>query len=100
MEVSFLQSRIRGFARWDLKFFIPFFTRRFTQEELKDCKSQMTDLTNQWYQAIRISPIESDDEGTTASTAQLNLNVCGASKEQVNGKEKKGRPSHGSILSI
>ncbi|KAL0122574.1 hypothetical protein PUN28_007343 [Cardiocondyla obscurior] len=101
MEVSFLQSRIRGFARWDLKFFIPFFTRRFTQQELKDCKSQMTDLTNQWYQAIRISPIESDDEATTASTAQLNLNVTGTTKEQVpHKKEKNGRPRHGSILSI
>ncbi|XP_014292015.1 sodium/hydrogen exchanger 8 isoform X2 [Halyomorpha halys] len=62
MEVNFIQSRIRGFAKWDLKYFIPFFTRRFTQQELKDCKSQMTDLTNQWYQAIRISPNESDEE--------------------------------------
>ncbi|KYN02550.1 Sodium/hydrogen exchanger 8 [Cyphomyrmex costatus] len=100
MEVSFMQSRIRGFARWDLKFFIPFFTRRFTQQELKDCKSQMTDLTNQWYQAIRISPIESDDEATTASTAQLNLNITRTAKEQPRGKEKNGRPRHGSILSI
>lgn len=102
MEVSFLQSRIRGFARWDLKFFIPFFTRRFTQQELKDCKSQMTDLTNQWYQAIRISPIESDDEATTASTAQLNLNVTGTAKEQPphGKKQKNGHPRHGSILSI
>ncbi|XP_011269609.1 sodium/hydrogen exchanger 8 [Camponotus floridanus] len=95
MEVSFLQSRIRGFARWDLKFFIPFFTRRFTQQELKDCKSQMTDLTNQWYQAIRISPIESDEEATTASTAQLNLNISKTAKEQSHGKEKNGRPRHG-----
>ncbi|KAL6434537.1 hypothetical protein ACFW04_006124 [Cataglyphis niger] len=100
MEVSFLQSRIRGFARWDLKFFIPFFTRRFTQQELKDCKSQMTDLTNQWYQAIRISPIESDEEATTVSTAQLNLNISKTAKEQLHGKEKNGRPRHGSILSI
>ncbi|XP_049860223.1 sodium/hydrogen exchanger 8-like [Schistocerca gregaria] len=67
MEVSFIQSRIKGFAKCDIKYFIPFFTRRFTQQELKDCKSQMTDLTNQWYQAIRISPTETDDESTTAS---------------------------------
>ncbi|XP_031825976.1 na[+]/H[+] hydrogen exchanger 1 isoform X1 [Nomia melanderi] len=98
IEVSFLQSRIRGFARWDLKFFIPFFTRRFTQQELKDCKSQMTDLTNQWYQAIRISPMESDDDVTTASTAQLNINLSGESRTQIHGKQSKGRPSHGSIL--
>ncbi|XP_078044112.1 na[+]/H[+] hydrogen exchanger 1 [Augochlora pura] len=95
IEVSFLQSRIRGFARWDLKFFIPFFTRRFTQQELKDCKSQMTDLTNQWYQAIRISPMESDDDVTTASTAQLNINLSGESRTQIHGKQNKGRPSHG-----
>nr|CAD7598136.1 unnamed protein product [Timema genevievae] len=62
MEVNFMQSRIKGFAKIDIKFFIPFFTRRFTQQELKDCKSQMTDLTNQWYQAIRVSPTESDGE--------------------------------------
>lgn len=100
IEVSFLQSRIRGFARWDLKFFIPFFTRRFTQQELKDCKSQMTDLTNQWYQAIRISPIESDDELTTASTAQLNINLSTEPPSRIHGKKSKRRPSHGSILSI
>lgn len=93
-EVSFLQSRIRGFALWDLKFFIPFFTRRFTQEELKDCKSQMTDLTNQWYQAIRISPLESDDETPIAPKKQLNINIPG------HKKDKKGYPSHGSILNI
>ncbi|KAI4489548.1 hypothetical protein M0802_010985 [Mischocyttarus mexicanus] len=98
MEVSFLQSRIHGFARWDLKFFIPFFTRRFTQQELKDCKSQMTDLTNQWYQAIRISPLESDDDVMTASTAQLNINISGESGNERWVKNKKGRSSHGSIL--
>lgn len=66
MEVNFIQSHIKGFAKYDLKYFIPFFTRRFTQQELKDCKSQMTDLTNQWYQAIRVSPTETDDEATTS----------------------------------
>lgn len=31
-EVSFVSSRIKGFAKYDLKYFIPFFTRRFTQQ--------------------------------------------------------------------
>ncbi|XP_014300155.1 sodium/hydrogen exchanger 8 isoform X2 [Microplitis demolitor] len=104
MDVSFRQSRIGGFARWDLKLFIPFFTRRFTQQELKDCKSQMTDLTNQWYQAIRISPVESDeDDETTASTAQLH-NLSSGTKSDGNARSesqcitagKKGRQNrHG-----
>ncbi|CAH1123467.1 unnamed protein product [Ceutorhynchus assimilis] len=75
MEVSFVSDRIKGFAKYDLKYFIPFFTRRFTQQELKDCKSQMTDLTNQWYQAIRISPDQSDEEtgsaGRSSSIASI-----------------------------
>jgi hypothetical protein len=35
MEVNFIQSHIKGFARYDLKYFIPFFTRRFTQQVRK-----------------------------------------------------------------
>lgn len=68
MEVGFMQSRIKGFSRLDIKIFIPFFTRRFTQQELKDCKSQMNDLTNQWYQTIRLSPTETDDEAPLSVT--------------------------------
>nr|XP_023016614.1 sodium/hydrogen exchanger 8 [Leptinotarsa decemlineata] len=71
MEVSFVSDRIKGFAKYDLKYLIPFFTRRFTQQELKDCKSQMTDLTNQWYQAIRISPDQSDDEGPATARSSI-----------------------------
>lgn len=61
-EVGFAQSKMGGFARLDRKFLTPFFTRRFTTQELHDCKSQMTDLTNKWYQAIRVSPDEQTDE--------------------------------------
>ncbi|XKL62960.1 hypothetical protein PGB90_005324 [Kerria lacca] len=32
LEVNFNQSRISGFAKWDIKYFTPFFTRRFTQQ--------------------------------------------------------------------
>lgn len=102
MEVSFLQSRIRGFARWDLKFFIPFFTRRFTQQELKDCKSQMTDLTNQWYQAIRISPVESDDDATTVSSmhAQNQDNIYSECDNEPRDGKFKDHTSRSSILNI
>ncbi|KRT81874.1 Na/H antiporter [Oryctes borbonicus] len=71
VEVSFASARIKGFVKYDLKYFIPFFTRRFTQQELKDCKSQMTDLTNQWYQAIRISPMESDEEAVNTPRSSI-----------------------------
>ncbi|XP_032584609.1 sodium/hydrogen exchanger 8 isoform X2 [Drosophila mojavensis] len=75
-DVTFTQARDR-FGRLDRKYFIPFFTRRFNSQELHECKSQMADLTNKWYQAIRVSPLdsdESDDEiGLSANTSQSNL---------------------------
>lgn len=43
----------------------------FDLQELKDCKSQMTDLTNQWYQAIRISPDHSDDESANTHRSSI-----------------------------
>lgn len=76
-EIGFSTTRIAGFGRMDRKYFIPFFTRRFTTQELHDCKSQMADLTNKWYQAIRVSPQDSDSEdeeigiGTTSSQTAL-----------------------------
>ncbi|XP_053958665.1 sodium/hydrogen exchanger 8 [Anastrepha ludens] len=76
-DVSFAQTRVGGFGRMDRKFFIPFFTRRFNSQELHECKSQMADLTNKWYQAIRISPLDSDESdeelGMSASTSQSTL---------------------------
>jgi hypothetical protein len=33
-----------------------------SEQELKDCRSQMTDLTNRWYEAIRVSPNEDESE--------------------------------------
>lgn len=85
-EVGFAQAKLGGFARLDRKFLTPFFTRRFTTQELHDCKSQMTDLTNKWYQAIRVSPDEqTDDEessgrgsgGTLTAIATGNGGGCG-----------------------
>ncbi|EDV57176.2 sodium/hydrogen exchanger 8 [Drosophila erecta] len=75
-DVTFTQARDR-FGRMDRKYFIPFFTRRFNSQELHECKSQMADLTNKWYQAIRVSPLDSDESdeeiGLAASTSQIHL---------------------------
>nr|AAL39869.1 LP02993p [Drosophila melanogaster] len=75
-DVTFTQARDR-FGRMDRKYFIPFFTRRFNSQELHECNSQMADLTNKWYQAIRVSPLDSDESdeeiGLAASTSQIHL---------------------------
>lgn len=77
-EISFTQSKLGGFARLDRKYFIPFFTRRFTHKELHDCKSQMADLTNNWYQSIRVNDnseesAESDAEQPSTSSSRVNI---------------------------
>ncbi|CAG9793860.1 unnamed protein product [Diatraea saccharalis] len=72
LEVNYSHAtRLRGFVRLDMKYLTPFFTRRFTHQELKDCKSQMTDLTNQWYQAIRISNDRETDEDESLEPSSL-----------------------------
>ncbi|XP_014368848.2 sodium/hydrogen exchanger 8 isoform X1 [Papilio machaon] len=73
LEVNYSHAtRLKGFVRLDMKYLTPFFTRRFTHQELKDCKSQMTDLTNQWYQAIRISNDHDTDEEESQQTSLSN----------------------------
>jgi len=76
-EVNFSNSKLGGFARLDRKFFIPFFTRRFTHKELHDCKSQMADLTNNWYQSIRVNDNSDEDESEVEqpSTSSSRINI-------------------------
>uniref|UniRef100_A0A1Q3FER8 Sodium/hydrogen exchanger n=2 Tax=Culex tarsalis TaxID=7177 RepID=A0A1Q3FER8_CULTA len=101
-EVSFTQSKLNGFARLDRKYFTPFFTRRFTHQELHDCKSQMADLTNKWYQAIRISPDDLDEEDdddaeevasiATSERSTRMLVDAGRSKPAAKGAERGPGP--------
>lgn len=41
--------RLRGFAKLDQTILKPFFTRKFTDEELRDGQSAMNKLTKQWF---------------------------------------------------
>jgi len=51
-------KQLRGFLYWDIAYLRPFFTRRFTQKELKEGKSHITELTNKWFNDInRDSPL-------------------------------------------
>ena len=55
--------RLKGYLYYDIKYIRPFFTRRFTQKELKDGKGQVTELTNKWFKDIQVEePLLSDSE--------------------------------------
>ncbi|KAH3769234.1 sodium/hydrogen exchanger 8-like isoform X2 [Dreissena polymorpha] len=66
-EVSFSRSspKTKGFVRIDARYLMPFFTRRFTQQEVRDAKTQMTNLTKQWYNDVRAMPEGSQSEEDT-----------------------------------
>lgn len=72
-DVAFSSARIVGFAKIDRRYLTPFFTRRFTTQELHDCKSQMAVLTDKWYQAIRVSPEHTDDEEGEESSQSVGV---------------------------
>nr|CAG4634702.1 EOG090X03SL [Alona affinis] len=47
---------LSGFIRFDLQYLFPIFTHRFSRAELRDARVQMSNLANQWHQAVRSSP--------------------------------------------
>ncbi|XP_071817414.1 sodium/hydrogen exchanger 8-like [Apostichopus japonicus] len=61
-ELSYITPNMKGFIGFDTKYLIPFFTRRFTQKELRDGHVQMKHLTNQWYSEVRGPASDTDDE--------------------------------------
>lgn len=63
-EVNFVKPHLKGFVKLDIKYLIPFFTRRFTKQEVKDGRNQMSTLTNQWYQELRAESEEEQEEIT------------------------------------
>ncbi|XP_002738222.1 sodium/hydrogen exchanger 8-like, partial [Saccoglossus kowalevskii] len=64
-EFNFVKPNLKGFIRVDTKYFIPFFTRRFTNEELRDGRIQMKHLTNRWYAEVRGPASDEEDERET-----------------------------------
>lgn len=61
-EINFVKPHLRGFLRLDVKYLIPFFTRRFTQQEVREGRNQMDNLTNKWYKEVRAAPSESESD--------------------------------------
>nr|CAG4638354.1 EOG090X03SL [Cyclestheria hislopi] len=62
LETTITNHQLSGFIRFDLQYLFPLFTHRFSRQELRDCRLQMSHLANQWYQAVRSSPVHSEEE--------------------------------------
>ncbi|XP_056015707.1 sodium/hydrogen exchanger 8-like isoform X2 [Ostrea edulis] len=70
-EVGYVRSHQKGFMKVDAKYLIPFFTRRFTKQEVKEGRTQINHLATQWYQDVRAVASESDSEDE-AETSLIN----------------------------
>nr|CAG4648568.1 EOG090X03SL [Polyphemus pediculus] len=66
LESTITQQPMSRFIRFDLQYLFPLFTHRFTRHELRDCRMQMSNLANQWYQAVRSSPNQSEEDNNNS----------------------------------
>ncbi|XP_059139556.1 sodium/hydrogen exchanger 8-like [Physella acuta] len=64
-ETHVVRPHLKGFLKLDVRYLIPFFTKRFTQQEMREGRSQVDVLTNQWEMEVRAAPSESEDEEET-----------------------------------
>ncbi|XP_027046318.1 sodium/hydrogen exchanger 8-like isoform X2 [Pocillopora damicornis] len=55
------RKALKGFSRLDAKYFIPFFTRKFTRQEVRNAHEEMQRLTSQLYSEVH-SDLASEDE--------------------------------------
>eukprot|EP00794_Sanderia_malayensis_P018860 gene18860-20760_t len=56
-----LRSRLKGFVRLDVRYFLPFFSRKMTRQDWREAHEEMQRLTSHWYHEVR-TKVESDDE--------------------------------------
>lgn len=49
-------------SRWDEKYFIPFFRKKFTQQEIRAACNEMQDLTTKWHTDVETGSHEHEDE--------------------------------------
>ncbi|XP_005102642.1 sodium/hydrogen exchanger 8 [Aplysia californica] len=70
-ETHIVRPHLKGFLKLDARYLIPFFTKRFTQQEVREGKSQVDLLTSQWQMEVRAAPSESDEENIEMETSLI-----------------------------
>lgn len=61
-ESHVIRHHVKGFLKLDTRYLIPFFTKRFTQQEMREGRSQVDLLAKQWQMEVRAVPSETDGE--------------------------------------
>ena len=103
-EVGFIyMNRKTGLIKLDEVYLKPFFTKRFTNEEIRTGRIKMKQLTNQWYSNIR-RPNDEDsspedditllakDTSSPSSSRNLNSKIVAEYNKSTGAKLKLERP--------
>lgn len=83
MDATLIQQQqaLSGFIRFDLQYLFPIFTHRFSRNEVRECRLQMSNLASQWQQAVRSSPVAvASSTGQQVATSQLNSEANNSSE--------------------
>ncbi|KAK3732047.1 hypothetical protein RRG08_026434 [Elysia crispata] len=87
-ESHIIRHHVKGFIKLDARYLIPFFTKRFTQQEMREGRSQVDLLAKQWQMEVRAVPSETDgeDDSNTEVMAETSLMGNGnGGKDNANG---------------
>eukprot|EP00118_Oscarella_pearsei_P026526 m.310047 g.310047 ORF g.310047 m.310047 type:complete len:593 (+) comp49277_c0_seq1:92-1870(+) len=56
------QSSAGKLMEFDRRYLVPFFRRKYTSQEVKDCQIEMQRMTNQWYNGVTLVPTSDHSE--------------------------------------
>ena len=54
---------------------MPFFRRKYTSQEVKDCQIEMQKMTNQWYNGVTLIPTSDQSESEEEEEEEEEIEV-------------------------
>ncbi|RUS80101.1 hypothetical protein EGW08_012147 [Elysia chlorotica] len=76
-ESHIIRHHVKGFIKLDARYLIPFFTKRFTQQEMREGRSQVDLLAKQWQMEVRAVPSETDGEEDSHTEGMAETSLMG-----------------------
>ncbi|GFS27447.1 sodium/hydrogen exchanger [Elysia marginata] len=92
-ESHVIRHHVKGFLKLDARYLIPFFTKRFTQQEMREGRSQVDLLAKQWQMEVRAVPSETDGEEDSNNEGMAETSLMGNGGNGGNGNSNGGRVS-------
>ncbi|XP_065828418.1 sodium/hydrogen exchanger 8-like isoform X2 [Oscarella lobularis] len=69
------QPSVSRLVTFDKKYLMPFFRRKYTSQEVKDCQIEMQKMTNQWYNGVTLIPTSDQSESEEEEEEEEEIEV-------------------------